>query len=243
MIRAMILVAYYSLYIVVAALVGFPSLFITGRIDFLWKIALAGAQFGAWMVGVRWEAVGREQVDAAKTYIFMANHTSNIDPPVFVPLIGRRVFILVKKELFNIPIFGYAMKRAQFIAVDRSNRDSAVESVKQAIELLQSGLSLMVYPEGTRSRDGRLLPFKKGPFHLAMDSGIPIVPVTIVGANEVWAKGKFKIVPGTIRVIFHSPVDPHGYESREALSDQVRAVIDSGLPEKYRSVTVRPQTH
>lgn len=229
MIRALILCTYYVLYTVVAAIIGFPSLFITGRIDFLWKIALAGAQFGARMVGVRGEAIGREQLDPKQTYIFMANHQSNIDPPVFVPLIGRRVFILVKKELFKLPILGYAMRRAQFIPVDRSNRESAVESVRQAIEVLKSGLSLMVYPEGTRTRDGNLLPFKKGPFHLAMDSAIPVVPVTIVGAYEAWPKGTFRIRPGQVRVIFHSPVDPKEFGSREELMEKVRNVIESGL--------------
>lgn len=239
MIRALLLSVFYALYVPVAALVGFPPLFITGRIDFLWQVALAGAQFGARMVGVRWQAIGREALDPNQTYIFMANHQSNIDPPVFVPLIGRRVFILAKKELFRIPIFGYAMRRAQFIAVDRSNREAAVESVGQAIGVLNSGLSLMVYPEGTRSRDGRLLPFKKGPFHLAMDSGIPVVPVTIVGAHEVWPKGKFKVTPGLIRVVFHAPVDPKAAGSREELMEIVRARIDSALEPKYRSTSIQ----
>lgn len=237
MIRALILSVFYTLYVPVAAIVGFPSLFFTGRIDFLWKIALAGAQFGARMVGVRWEVAGRERLDPKQTYIFMANHQSNIDPPVFVPLIGRRVFILAKKELFGIPIFGYAMRRAQFIAVDRSNREAAVEGVRQAIEVLHSGLSLMVYPEGTRSRDGRLLPFKKGPFYLAMDSGIPVVPVTIVGAHEVWPKGMFRLTPGFVRVIFHQPVDPKAFSSREELTEKVRTTIDSGLDPEFRSTS------
>jgi 1-acyl-sn-glycerol-3-phosphate acyltransferase len=238
MIRALIISMYYALYVPVAAIVGFPSLFLTGRIDFLWKIALAGAQFGAWMVGVRWEAIGCERLDPNQTYIFMANHQSNIDPPVLVPLIGRRVFILVKKELFRIPILGYAMRRARFIAVDRANREAAVESVRQAIDVLNSGLSLMVYPEGTRSRDGRLLPFKKGPFHLAMDSGVPVVPVTIVGAHEVWPKGEFRLTPGLIRVIFHPAVDPHAFASREELMEAVRATIEDGLPEQQRATSV-----
>ncbi len=239
MIRALIISVFYTFYVPVAAIVGFPALFVTGRIDFLWDIALAGAQFGARMVGVRWQVIGREALDPNQTYIFMANHQSNIDPPVFVPLIGRRVFILAKKELFGIPIFGYAMRRANFIAVDRSNRDAAVESVRQAIEVLHSGLSLMVYPEGTRSRDGRLLPFKKGPFHLAMDSGVPVVPVTIVGAHEVWPKGKFRLKPGLIRVIFHPAVDPKAFASRESLTQTVRDAIDSGLEPEFRSTSTQ----
>ena len=235
MIRAFILVTYYALYTIIAAIVAFPVMLVTGRIDFLYTIATAGALFGARLVGVRAETVGREQLDPNQTYIFMANHVSNIDPPVFVPLIGRRVFILVKKELFRIPILGYAMRKAQFIAVDRKNRESAVESVRKAVEVLKSGLSMMAYPEGTRSRDGKLLPFKKGPFHLAMDSGIPVVPVTIIGAHEVWPKGYLRVSPGTLTIIFHPPMSPTDYPSREELLDAVRAKVESALPAKYRS--------
>ncbi|MDT8070118.1 MAG: 1-acylglycerol-3-phosphate O-acyltransferase [Terriglobia bacterium] len=242
MLRAALLLVYFGLYTVVAGLVGFSAMFITGSVDFLYKIAVGGALFGTRLVGIRSEVIGREQLDPKQTYIFMANHVSNIDPPVFVPLIGRRVFILVKKELFRIPVLGHAMQKAQFIAVDRENRDAAVESVKQAIEVLRTGLSMMAYPEGTRSRDGKLLPFKKGPFHLAMDSGIPVVPVTIVGAHEIWPKGYFRITPGKITIVFHAPIDPHALASREELMELVRANIESALPEKYRStMESRPQ--
>jgi 1-acyl-sn-glycerol-3-phosphate acyltransferase len=237
MIRAVLLVAYFGIYTIVAGLIGFPVMFATGSINFLYKIAVRGALFGTRLVGVRAETVGREQVDPKQAYIFMANHVSNIDPPVFVPLIGRRVFILVKKELFRIPVLGYAMRKAQFIAVDRQNRDAAVESVKKAIEVLRSGMSMMAYPEGTRSRDGKLLPFKKGPFHLAMDSGIPVVPVTIIGAHEVWPKGRFRIRPGKITIVFHPTMDPQEFASREELMQAVWAKIDGALPEQYRSTS------
>src|SRR5512146_3015700 len=237
MLRAALLLVYFGLYTVVAGLVGFSAMFITGSVDFLYKIAVGGALFGTRLVGIRSEVIGREQLDPKQTYIFMANHVSNIDPPVFVPLIGRRVFILVKKELFRIPVLGYAMRKAQFIAVDRQNRDAAVESVKKAIEVLRSGKSMMAYPEGTRSRDGKLLPFKKGPFHLAMDSGIPVVPVTIIGAHEVWPKGHFRITAGKITIMFHAPVDPPAFASREELMLAVRSKIESALPEPYRSTS------
>src|SRR5512142_1206091 len=235
MIRACILLAYFFVYTLVAAVICFPVMFATGSVAFLYRVAVSGALFGTRLVGVRSETVGRGQLDPAQTYIFMANHVSNIDPPVFVPLIGRRVFILVKKELFRIPVLGYAMRKVRFIAVDRQNREAAVESVKQAIEVLRDGLSMMAYPEGTRSRDGKLLPFKKGPFHLAMDSGIPVVPVTIVGAHEVWPKGHFRITPGTITIVFHAPIDPRAFSSREELMKAVRTKIYSELSEQYRS--------
>src|SRR5512146_1110494 len=237
MIRAVLLLLYFGIYTIIAALIGFPVMFATGSFDFLYSIAIRGALFGTRLVGVRSETVGREQLDPEQTYIFMANHVSNIDPPVFVPLIGRRVFILVKKELFRIPVLGHAMQKAQFIAVDRQNRDAAVESVKKAIEVLRSGMSMMAYPEGTRSRDGKLLPFKKGPFHLATDSGLPVVPATIIGAHEVWPKGHFRITAGKITIMFHAPVDPPAFASREELMLAVRSKIESALPEPYRSTS------
>src|SRR5512146_971080 len=237
MIRAVLLLLYFGIYTIIAALIGFPVMFATGSFDFLYSIAIRGAFFGTQLVGVHSETIGRERLDPEQTYIFMANHVSNIDPPVFVPLIGRRVFILVKKELFRVPVLGYAMRKAQFIAVDRQNRDAAIESVKKAIEELRSGMSMMAYPEGTRSRDGKLLPFKKGPFHLAMDSGIPVVPVTIIGAYEVWPKGHFRITPGKITIVFHPPMYPQKFVSREELMLAVRAKIESALPEQYRSTS------
>ncbi len=237
MIRTALLLLYFGVYTIIAALIGFTAMFATGSVDLLYWIAVRGALFGTRLVGVTSETVGRERLDPNQTYIFMANHVSNIDPPVFVPLIGRRVFILVKKELFRIPVLGYAMRKAQFIAVDRQNRDAAVESVKKAIEVLNSGMSMMAFPEGTRSRDGKLLPLKKGPFHLSIDSGIPVVPVTIIGAHEVWPKGYFRIRPGKITIVFHSPMNPQAYSSREELMGAVRAKIESALPEKYRSTS------
>lgn len=235
MIRALIAVLFWALYVPVAALVGFPWTFISRRIDFLWQLGMWGARAGVWLAGVRTRVVGLEKLDPAQPYVFMSNHVSNIDPPIIVPLLGRRMSILAKQELFRIPLLGTAMKLGQLVPVDRSNRDAAIESVKRAVDVLRSGVSMLVYPEGTRSRDGRLLPFKKGPFHLAMESGVPVVPLTIVGAYEIWPKGEFAIHPGTATLVVHNPIDPTKFADRENLMEAVRAAIDSGLPEKYRS--------
>jgi 1-acyl-sn-glycerol-3-phosphate acyltransferase len=228
----------------VAALLGFPALFITGRIDLLWNLSVWAARTGCRLSGLRIRAIGREQLEPGRAYLFMSNHCSNLDPPIIVPLLQRRIAVIAKKELFRIPLFGYAMRKGSFVAVDRSDRRSAVESVGGAVQVLQSGLGMMVFPEGTRSRDGRLLPFKKGPFYLATDAGVPVVPITIVGSHAAWPKGSMRLRAGKIVVHFHRPIDPHQFASKEELIAAVRAAIHSALPEPYRDpVTASPASN
>ena len=234
MIRAIVCVIFWGCYVVFAGVLGIPTTLITGDVSFLWKLAMWGARAGVKLGGVKIVAVGREQLDPKAAYIYMSNHVSNIDPPAEVPELPQRIAVMAKAELFNIPILGRAMRLAQFVPVDRKNRDAAIDSVREAVRTVQGGMSMLVYPEGTRSRDGRLLPFKKGPFHLAKESGVPVVPITFAGSQKVWPKGKFAIYPGVIEMIFHKPMDPAKYESRESLMVAVRDVIASALPEDQR---------
>lgn len=229
MIRALVAVAWWALFIPLAGLVGIPWTIITGKVDFLYRIATWGAFRGVLLAGVKVEPVGLEHLDPRRNYIFMANHVSNIDPPILVPLIPRRTSVLVKRELFRIPILGYAMRLGDLVAVDRSNRDAAVDSVRRAVDVMKRGLHMVIFPEGTRSRDGRMLPFKKGPFYLAMDSGIPVVPVSMVNTFQIWPKGRFYIKPLTARVVFHEPIDPKSFASRDELVNAVRDTIASVL--------------
>ncbi len=127
------------------------------------------------------------------------------------------------------------MKMVGLVPVDRSNRESAIESVNAATAVLRQGLHMVIYPEGTRSSDGRLLPFKKGPFHLAIDSGVSIVPVTLLGTLEAWPKKRFALHPGKVDVVFHPPIDPTKYGDREGLMEAVRDSIASSLPPERRS--------
>jgi len=169
-----------------------------------------------------------------QNYIFMSNHVSNLDPPILLPVIPGRCSVLVKKQLFRIPILGAGMKVADLVPVDRSDREAAIESVNAAIRVLQRGLHMLVFIEGTRSVDGRLLPFKKGPFHLAIDSGVSIIPVTLLGTFEAWPKTRFALRPGTATVVFHPPIDPHSYPDRDALMQAVSDTIASALPTERR---------
>ncbi len=135
-----------------------------------------------------------------------------------------------------MPLFGYCLKLAEYIPVDRTgNEVSAKASVAEAVRLLAKGLHITTFVEGRRSNDGRMQPFKKGPFYLAMLSGAPCIPVSIYGTETMMARGSFAIKPGTAHIIFHAPLYPRDYASREELSQAVRAVIASGLPEWMRN--------
>jgi 1-acyl-sn-glycerol-3-phosphate acyltransferase len=229
-IRALIAAVWWALFIPLAGLVGIPWTFLTGKIDFLYRIATWGAFRGVLLAGVKVEPEGLDRLDPARNYIFMANHVSNIDPPILVPLIPLRTSVLVKRELFSIPILGYAMRLGDLVAVDRANREAAVDSVRRAVEVLKRGLNMVIFPEGTRSRDGRMLPFKKGPFYLAVDSGVPVVPVSMVNTFQIWPKGHFYIKPLTARVVFHEPLNPQDFATRDDLMNAVRDKIASVLP-------------
>jgi 1-acyl-sn-glycerol-3-phosphate acyltransferase len=188
-----------------------------------------------WVTGVRVEPIGLDRFDHSRSYIFMTNHVSNLDPPIQVTLIPRRTSIMVKKELFKTPILGTAMRMGDLVPVDRGNREAGIEAVNAARAVINKGLNMMIYVEGKRSFDGKLLPFKKGPFYLAMECEVPVIPMTIVGTHYAMPKARFAIKPATIQVIFHPPIEPKDFGSRECLMEKVREVIESGLPEEYRT--------
>src|SRR5579863_5129981 len=234
MIRTIIMLMFWALAMPLAAIVGFPWTFLTGDIRFLYRMFNWGAYAGVWLTGVRVEIVGLDKIDTSRSYIFMTNHVSNLDPPIQIPLIPRRTSVMVKKELFKTPILGAAMRMASLVPVDRGNRDAGIDAVVAAKAVIQQGINMTIYVEGKRSFDGEMLPFKKGPFYLAMECGVAVIPVTIVGTHEAMPKGHFRIKPGPVKVIFHPPIEPKDFGSRDCLMERVRAVIESGLPEAYR---------
>jgi len=241
MIRTMVMLTFWAVSLPFAAIVGFTSTFLTGKITILYKLFNWGAYAGVWLTGVRVETVGLERLDPRRPYIYMSNHTSNLDPPIQIPLIPGRTSVMVKKELFRTPILGPAMRLALLVPVDRGNRDAGIQAVEDARRVIEKNISMFIYVEGKRSFDGKLLPFKKGPFHLAMEGGVPVVPVTISGTHYAMPKKRFAIKPGRVKVIFHEPIEPKDFSARECLMERVRAVIESGLPEEYRGgSTVAP---
>jgi 1-acyl-sn-glycerol-3-phosphate acyltransferase len=208
---------------------------ITGDATPLYNAAQGISRAAFYLAGIRVEVEGSERVPAHTACIFMANHVSNLDPPALLPRIPGRTSAFLKRSLMKIPVLGYAFRLGDFIPVDRDGRvESAQESVAVARRVLAKELHVTAFVEGTRSRDGRMLPFKKGPFYLAKETGAPCVPVSIFGTEGMMAKGSLKIRPGTAHIHFHAPVYPDKFETREALLEAVRAAIASGLPEWMR---------
>ncbi len=163
-IRTLAAVLFLFTLVPLAALIAFPWTFISGKPDFLYAVGMGFAHYAVRIAGVKIRMVGMDQFDPAGTYIFMSNHVSNLDPPVLIPMIPRRTSVLAKRELWKIPILAKALDLAEIVPVERNNRESAIESIRRASEVMRHGINMTIYPEGTRSRDGRLLPFKKGPF-------------------------------------------------------------------------------
>jgi 1-acyl-sn-glycerol-3-phosphate acyltransferase len=237
MLRALFVGVFLSIYIV---LVGPPLLvytLISRNPDPLYWAGINGVMFFVRAVGVRVRVIGKERIPAG-TCLFVANHTSSAEAPAVVGAIPRRIAILLKASLFKYPIVGQAFLLARFIPVKRGERDSALESLEKAIESLRSGQSFLIYPEGTRSPDGRLQEFKKGAVVMAIKAGVPIVPIACSGAHRVMKKRSLKIYPGEILVEFLEPIDASafGYEHRDQLNRRVHDALAAGLPPDQRPV-------
>lgn len=232
MLPGLVLLLTYFLLAIPAALIGIPWTLIRGDISLLYRWAMWIVRVGLRLAGIKIEVTRRAPLDPKQTYIFLSNHVSNLDPPVLLPLLPGRTAVFLKRSLMKIPVLGYGMRLGDFIPVDRDGRvESAKESVTAAARVLKSGVHVTSFVEGTRSRDGRLLPFKKGPFYLAKETGALVVPVSIWGTESMLKKGKLRLYPGTAHVTFHEPLNPVDYATREDLLAAVRRAIESGLPE------------
>lgn len=236
MIITLVLIIVYVILGIPAALTLIPWAMITGHADPLYNISQLINRAALAVAGIRVEVSGRERIPAGQACIFMSNHLSNLDPPALIPRIPGRTSAFLKRSLMRIPILGYGFRLGEFIPVDRDGRaDSAQESANVARRVLAKGIHITIFVEGTRSRDGRMLPFKKGPFYLAMESGAPCIPVSIHDTERIMPKGSIGIRPGTAHITFHAPLNPHDYATREDLMEAVRAAIASGLPEWMRN--------
>jgi 1-acyl-sn-glycerol-3-phosphate acyltransferase len=237
MIRSIFVISFALAYVL---LVGAPYLLytiLTGNTDPIYRVGVLGAKLTLRLAGVQLEVRGHEKIPQGRAVVYMANHQSNCDPPAIVGLLPP-VLILVKKEFFRVPILGQAMRLRGFVPIDRKNRGGAIQALEQATRFLMAGHSFLAFPEGTRSGDGRLLPFKKGVFIMAFRAGTPIVPISISGSRKIMPKGEPAIRPGIVRVTFHDAVETQGctLEDLELIQGRVRAAILSGLASEERSL-------
>lgn len=236
MIAALLLFLTFVVLGIPTAVIFLPWSMITGNVLPLYNAAQTIVRIGYFLARIRIEVRGRELIPPNTACVFMSNHVSNLDPPALIPNIPGRTSAFLKRSLMSVPVLGWGLQQAEFIPVDRSgDRESAQESVAEARQVLARGIHITTFVEGTRSRDGRMLPFKKGPFYLAMEAGAPCVPVSIWGTEKMMSKGSISIHPGTAHVIFHAPLNPASFETREDLMAAVRSAIASGLPEWMRS--------
>ncbi|HEV2388783.1 MAG TPA: lysophospholipid acyltransferase family protein [Candidatus Acidoferrales bacterium] len=241
MLRTVIAAAFLALLILLAGLPLLLASWLAGTIAPLYPAAVAGLRMTLALAGIRVRAAGTANIPSGAC-LFFANHTSAVDPVAVLLAVPRRIAFLAKQELFRIPLLGVAMRLAGFVPVDRASREDAAKSADRAVEVLRCGISMVIYPEGTRSPDGRLASFKRGGFLIAIRAAIPVVPVTILGAERVLPRSERWLRPGEIVVQFHSPIDAAACrpEDREALLERVRAAIASALPEQLRGAEEKP---
>ncbi|MGD8561427.1 MAG: lysophospholipid acyltransferase family protein [Desulfarculaceae bacterium] len=186
-----------------------------------------------WGVGCPVSSQGLEKLASGQTFVFASNHTSALDIPAVQAVLPPNFRWIAKKELFSIPVFGQALRHAGYIPIDRSNRREAMKSLKRAAERIAGGASVVIFPEGTRSPDGKLLPFKSGGLGLAIKSGRPVVPMAILGAGKALPPKKYILSPQRVRIVAGSPISTSGLElkDRDHLANQVREKVEELLAE------------
>lgn len=198
------------------ALVGSPFVLFaiaTGRPAVLYRVGHLGVRLGLFLSGIRVEVEGTEHIQRHRAAVYAVNHASNVEPPVIFDTLYElfpRLRILYKAELRKLPVLVRAFDLAGFVPLERSNREQSMPAIERAAAALREGNSFLVFPEGTRSRTGELLPFKKGGFLLALKAQAPIVPIAVKGARDAMRKGSLVIRPVTVRVRIGSPIETAG---------------------------------
>jgi 1-acyl-sn-glycerol-3-phosphate acyltransferase len=219
-----------------AALVGIPWSALRGSFSTMYRWGMGVLRLGVRAGGIHVRVVGLEHVPRGEACIFLSNHVSNLDPPILLPALPGMNSVFLKRSLMKIPLLGTAMRMGKFVPVSRGgSREEAAQSVAAAAEALRCGLNIFIFPEGTRSPDGRLLPFKKGAFFLAAETGAPMVPIVIRGTAAMMRKGSLKVYPkagnprGEVVVEFLPVVRPADYASKEQLMGAVRERMETAL--------------
>ncbi len=196
------------------------------RCGMIWAWCLCRVNF------TRVKVIGWEHVRPGQSYIIMSNHQSHFDALALIGHLRLQIRWVLKEELGRIPVFGWYCVAGGHILIDRSSREKAIESLKRSRGLVSKGVSVIIFPEGTRTQDGRIGEFKKGGFMMALDLGLPILPVTISGTRRILPSGTLKLLPGKILIQIHAPVDVNAYgpEQRDRLMEDVKRAIASQCP-------------
>ena len=192
-------------------LIGYVLRGIFNYKEFIYPFGRFGARCYVGAAGARVQVNGYEKLDPKQAYVFVANHQSNLDPPLLIANIPRNTAWLAKKEVFKIPIMGQGIRQVHAIPVDRTNREAAIASTKRGAEVLHTGRSVVAFPEGTRTVDGKLKEFKKGVFYMALEAGVPIVPMVVNDTRLVMRKGTKYCLPGDVYVEFLPQISTDGY--------------------------------
>ena len=223
--------ALIALYTVVLGSLGVLVCLLVPGGDALVPVARAWSWLVLRTCGIQSFATYHPALVPSRASIYMANHQSQLDIPALILAMPTGFRIVAKRALLYVPIFGWALWLGGFTFIDRGDRPQAIRSLERAARKLRRGTSIVIFPEGTRSRDGRLLPFKKGGFVLALKAGVPIVPVSIRGGGAILPKGTLRLRPGRIEVVFGAPVETTRYslEEKESLIEAVRHQVAAGL--------------
>ena len=231
-IRSLIAYAVILAYIAVAAPLALFCGVVLRWKDGMWTLGHAGARMALALAGIRYRVSGRENVPGTAV-VFCSNHESNVDPPVLFEALHRRLHVLYKAELHKFPIMGTVFDIGGFVPIERNDRESAMRSIAMGAESLKAGNSFLIFPEGTRSRSGHLLPFKKGGFIMAIEAQVPVVPVAISGGRAAMRKGSPIVRPVHVTVRIGQPVPTAGLtlNDRDALIVQVRGAVEKLLQE------------
>lgn len=230
MVASLRMLAVYLVLGIPAALIGIPWSALRKDFSTMYGWGMRITALGVKASGIRVRLEGREHVQPGIHYIFLSNHVSNLDAPILLPLIPGMTSVFIKRELMKIPLLGTAMRMGKYVPVSRGkSREDAQHSVEAAVDALHGGLHITAFPEGTRSPDGRLLPFKKGAFFLAEETSAPIIPVVITGTDRMMPKQTLRITPGAAYVRFLPAIRPQDAASREDLMHRVRAAMEAEL--------------
>ena len=232
MVRATLVYGFIALYLLVMGPIALTWTFLSKETRLMYDLARFCIRVAGILGGVRVRTSGKDKIEPGQTYVFLSNHQGNADAPVLAHAVPRDWRALIKREVMRLPILSLVLRQVKMVPIDRSDAQKARTSIDTGVKLLRQGYSFIAFPEGTRSRDGRLGTFKKGVFIMALKAGVPVVPISIIDSNRIQPPGEYAIRPGVVKVIFHDPIPTAGLtmEDRDRLVEATRAAIASALP-------------